>query len=264
MLFTTKRDLQRFFGPINNHRDLGKMDEPMSANRAQTLLARRTIVKVLGAVGVSTAITASRGLLGADWLEETPAQPVGPFYAPFKPLSIDSDLVHVPGSSTPAEGQVIELVGHVRDQTGQPIAGARVEIFQANRFGRYNHPRHANSNLKLDPHFQGFGHDASDEQGRYGFRTIKPGPYPDNPNWTRPPHIHFVVFPPTGAPWATQMYFEGEALNRDDLLLRGIPERARHLVVRPISPATENADGFLGRIEFDIVLGQPGIERAPA
>ena len=225
---------------------------------------RRRLLRLAGTGGLGLTLAGTLPVRAATWLEETPAQPLGPFYARFKPLSIDNDLVLIPGSQTPAEGAVIHIAGRVLDQTGKPIPDARVEIFQANVHGRYNHPRHANSNLKLDPNFQGFGHDASDADGTYRFRTIKPGPYPDNPQWVRPPHIHFAVFPPKGSPWTTQMYFRGEALNRNDHLLGGVPERARPKLVRPLLAPLAGMEPGSRRVEFDIVLGQPGVERSPA
>jgi len=224
-------------------------------------LTRRRLVTSAGA-GLLAAVS-SKPLAAAAWIEETPSQPIGPFYAPFKPLSIDNDLLFLPGRTEPAEGRVIEVAGRVMDQRSRPLAGARVEIFQANTFGRYNHPNHANSNLKLDPNFQGFGHDLTDAEGRYRFRTIKPGPYPDSPDWIRPPHIHFIVFPARGENWATQMYFVAEELNRKDLLLNQIEPRLHHLVMRPIIGPPVGAPGGKEYVDFDIVLGQPGVERLP-
>ncbi|MDP6813990.1 MAG: protocatechuate 3,4-dioxygenase [Alphaproteobacteria bacterium] len=176
-----------------------------------------------GAAGMAAwALAPSAGR--AAWVLETPSQPAGPYYAPFRPLSIDNDLVFIPGGDGPAKGTLLHLSGRVLDQWGRPIPEARVEIWQANSHGRYNHPRHADSRIPLDPNFQGFGHDATDGDGSYSFRTVKPGPYADNPGWTRPPHIHFAVFPPKGPTWTTQMYFAGEALNDDDFLLNGISD----------------------------------------
>ncbi|MFQ5765300.1 MAG: hypothetical protein ACE5GT_10240, partial [Rhodospirillales bacterium] len=77
------------------------------------------------------------GAAVAAWLEPTPRQTFGPFYAPLKPLSVDNDLVLVPGSAVPATGRVLHVMGRVLDRSGRPIEGARVEIWQANAFGRY-------------------------------------------------------------------------------------------------------------------------------
>ncbi len=220
---------------------------------------RREILRLsLGAGALAASFNPTR----AAWLPPTPAQPAGPFYAAFKPLSIDNDLLFLPGRTQRAEGEMLHISGRVRDQSGKAIEGARVEIWQANRFGRYNHPRHDNSILKLDPNFQGFGHDNSDQQGTYRFRTIKPGAYPDSPNWLRPPHIHFAVFPPGGAPWTTQLYFANEPLNKTDFLLQGLPtdaDRARvTMALQPPAPDLE-PDSRMG--VFDIVLGTPGVRQ---
>jgi protocatechuate 3,4-dioxygenase beta subunit len=237
-----------------SHEGLRRMTSGPTLNRRQVLGRAGVVGTVALAAAVDPALAA--------WLEATPAQPAGPFYAPFKPLAIDNDLVLMPGKATPAEGRILHLMGRVRDQLGRAVRGARVEIWQANKYGRYNHPRHANANLRLDPNFQGFGHDLTDDRGGYRFRTIKPGPYPDNPTWLRPPHIHFAVFAPGDKPWTTQMYFAGETLNDHDLLLKGIQEasdRARLIVEeRPPTPDLEPGSRLLS---FDIVLGMPGVSK---
>ena len=42
-----------------------------------------------------------------------------------------------------------DVGGRIRDQTGKPIKGARVKIWQTNAYGRYSDSRHENTNLKL-------------------------------------------------------------------------------------------------------------------
>ena len=221
-------------------------------------LSRRRLLAGAGAAGL---LLPASGALAA-FREVTPRQPAGPFYVPFKPLSIDNDLAVLPGRTVRGDGQLIHLVGRVLDQTERPIAAARVEVWQANAYGRYNHPRHANSALKLDPNFQGFGHDRTDETGAYRFRTIKPGPYPDSPNWLRPPHIHFAVFTPKADPWTTQMYFPGEALNETDLLLNRVGDAVdRARLIAAVRPPAEDAEAGSVTLSFDIVLGQAGARR---
>lgn len=201
----------------------------------------------------------------AKWFAETPRQPAGPFYHPFEPLSLDNDLVLRDGRDQPADGNIIYVKGTIRDQTGKPIENARVEIWQANAYGRYNHPLHANSNLKIDPNFLGFGHTLSDKTGAYRFRTIKPAPYPDSAAWLRPPHIHFAVFPPGGGEWTTQMYFRGEELNAKDFLLQRLPtdaDRRRVTVEFKSIPGAPDEGARLG--QFDIILGMPGVNRDKA
>lgn len=210
----------------------------------------------------ATALIVPAGPALAAWLAPTPAQPAGPFYHPFEPLTLDNDLLFRDGKTERADGDIIYVKGRILDQTGKPIEGARVEIWQANSYGRYNHPQHANSNLPIDPNFMGFGHTLADKDGAYRFRSIKPAPYPDSAEWLRPPHIHFAVYPPGGAPWSTQMYFLGEPLNAKDFLLRRMPtdkDRERVTIAFKIAEGAPDADARLG--EFDIVLGMPGVTR---
>ena len=228
-------------------------------------ISRRRALMRSGAFGTAFLTSLQSPSALAKWLAETPRQPAGPFYHPFEPLSLDNDLVLREGRNQPADGEIIYVKGIVRDQTGKAIPKARVEIWQANAYGRYNHPQHANSNLKIDPNFLGFGHTLTDETGAYRFRSIKPAPYPDSAEWIRPPHIHFAVFPPGGREWATQMYFRGEELNGIDFLLRRLPsdaDRARVTVDFRPAPNAPDQNATLG--EFEIVLGMPGVIRDKA
>ena len=100
----------------------------------------------------------------------------------------------------------------------------------------------------------------TDEGGSYRFRTIKPGAYPNSPDWMRPPHIHFRVIVPGLPTLTTQMYFDGEALNAGDRILRNLSPALRNRVVCPFEPVPGNRDAIAGR--FDIVIGQPGGEPA--
>lgn len=223
-------------------------------------LSRRKLLAASRGLAASGLLLAQAGPAMAAWLTPTPAQPAGPFYHPFEPLSVDNDLLLRKDGAARADGEIIYVKGRVRDQSGRPIRGARVEIWQANAYGRYNHPRHANSNLPLDPNFHGFGHSLTDEGGNYRFRSIKPAPYPDNADWLRPPHIHFAVFPPGGPAWTTQMYFAGESLNQSDFLLRSLKDDTarRRLITRFRSyPDAPDPGASLG--QFDIVLGMPGV-----
>jgi protocatechuate 3,4-dioxygenase, alpha subunit len=69
-------------------------------------------------------------------------------------------------------GERICIAGHVYDGDGLGVPDAMLEIWQANHYGRYNHPADRRD-LPLDPAFHGFGRDATDAAGSYGFETIK-------------------------------------------------------------------------------------------
>ncbi|HET9519407.1 MAG TPA: protocatechuate 3,4-dioxygenase subunit beta, partial [Actinoplanes sp.] len=74
-------------------------------------------------------------------------------------------------------GQRITVTGRVTDGDGRPVAHQLVELWQANAAGRYAHLRDQHP-APLDPNFTGVGRCLTDADGRYTFRTIKPGPYP--------------------------------------------------------------------------------------
>lgn len=180
----------------------------------------------------------------------TPSQVLGPFYPVEKPLDQDADLTMIDGKSGRAQGKVVHLMGRVLNRQGQPIPGARIEIWQANTHGRYSHPADSNS-APIDPSFEGFAVQTSDALGRFRFKTIKPGPYPVTPDWTRPPHIHFDVTG-HGGRIVTQMYFQGEPLNEMDRFLNST-KRKQELIAHFQSPADDMEPDSLVAV-WDITL----------
>jgi len=199
---------------------------------------------LLGAIGMALA---GPQQAAQSLLRPTPPQTAGPFYPVDIPLDDDNDLTRVSGLDGRANGEILELAGRILDLDGRPVKGARIEIWQCDANGRYRHPRDP-SEAELDPRFQGHGHCPVDEAGRYGFRTIRPVPYPG-----RTPHIHVAVFPPGDEPFVTQMYVEGERRNADDFLFRRIPAERRDLVLAKLLPA--QAPGVTWIAKFDLILG---------
>jgi protocatechuate 3,4-dioxygenase beta subunit len=134
----------------------------------------------------------------------------------------------------------------VIDVRGNPVRGARIELWQANAAGRYSHPADTND-APLDPNFQGFAALISGRDGGYRYTTVKPGAYPDGDNSPRPPHIHLDVAGRTDR-LVTQMLFPGEALNETDDV---VPEWARARLTA--TAMRQSAAGAL-RYEWDIIL----------
>ena len=127
----------------------------------------------------------------AEKLRRTPTQMLGPFYPLEKPLDDDADMTIVKGHKERAKGQVVHVMGRVLNANGEPVKGARLEIWQANANGRYTHPSDDNP-APLDPNFEGYAKLLTDADGRYRFKTIKPAAYPAG-DIMRPAHIHFDV-----------------------------------------------------------------------
>ena len=119
----------------------------------------------------------------------TPQTTEGPFYPThsMRFADIDNDLVKIEGTVKQAGGEVFYLKGVITDKQGKPQPGLRIEIWQTDMNGRYLHSAD-NRAVAYDHGFQGFGHDITDANGAYRFRTIKPNRYPG-----RTPHIHVKV-----------------------------------------------------------------------
>jgi protocatechuate 3,4-dioxygenase beta subunit len=208
------------------------------------LLTRRSSLIAAG-TALLTATPAAR----AAGLIATPEQTLGPFYPPELPLDHDNDLVRVSGSSAQAVGQVTHVYGRVLNLNGQPIAGAKVEIWQCDSNGVYLHPRSGGMG-PLPSGFQGYGQTASADDGAYRFRTIKPVAYSG-----RTPHIHFAISGDGFEPLVTQMYVAGEPQNQRDGVLRRIDPAARASVIVALNPADDIESGALGG-RFDIVIAR--------
>lgn len=182
--------------------------------------------------------------VAAALLLRTPDQILGPFYPLRQDPVRDGDLT----DGGRAAGTVLHLTGRVLTMSGAPVAGAQVEIWQANARGRYAHPNDSNP-TPLDPHFHGFAVTTTDAEGRYRFRTVVPAAYPAGPDRMRPAHIHFKV---TGAreQLVTQMYFAGEEWNDRDPWLQS----ARRKDVLIVDPQPAADDPGAKAVTFDIVL----------
>jgi protocatechuate 3,4-dioxygenase beta subunit len=184
-----------------------------------------------------------------DRILPTPHVVLGPFYPVPPPGDAGADLLTREPPAGSGRKRLIEIVGRVLTATGHPIAGALVEIWHANGFGRYVHPGDA-SDVPSDPDFRGYGMQRSDEAGRYRFRTVKPGAYHDG-HEMRAPHVHFQI---TGASdrLVTQLFFENEPLHHADWWFKNC--RWPRRLEAPLEPVGDKARGVAFTLTWDIVL----------
>jgi protocatechuate 3,4-dioxygenase alpha subunit len=111
-----------------------------------------------------------------------------------------------------------------------------VEIWQANRAGRYAHPADTRTELPLDAGFTGFGRSGTEPEGWFEFVTVKPGRVPGPEGQLQAPHLAVGVFARGLLKrLVTRMYFPDEReANADDVVLATIdPEAGATLVARP-------------------------------
>jgi protocatechuate 3,4-dioxygenase beta subunit len=190
----------------------------------------------LAGAGTATAI---------GTLAPTPAQTEGPFYPTRIPADHDADLTQVAGHPLPAQGTRLYLAGRVLAVDGTPRAGATVELWQCDAFGRYHHA--GDDGRPRDEGFQGYGATVTDAAGRYAFKTIRPAGYSG-----RVPHLHVKVRTLDGATLTTQIYVKGDAI-RGDPVLASTPATTYERLAMELVKASEREPGALAG-EFDIVL----------
>lgn len=201
--------------------------------------SRRSLLIASAALLTSTTALAD--------LMRTPRMTEGPFYPREMPLDDDNDLTRVKGQAGTAQGEVFDLSGRVVDDKGRPVRNALVEIWQCNAYGVYHL---AGDSGKIDPNFQGFGKVATDGEGRYRFRTIKPVPYTG-----RTPHIHYKVKSRDFREFTSQVLIAGEPGNERDGVFRSIRNaEERKRVLMELKPAATGS-GAKFAADFEIVVG---------
>jgi protocatechuate 3,4-dioxygenase, beta subunit len=179
-------------------------------------------------------------------LPRTPPQILGPFYPFMLTPTEGGDLT----SGGQAQGTTLYLSGRILTEKGEPVSGAKVEIWQANAAGRYRHPNDENVAAPIDEKFSGFAVTTTDGQGRYAFKTVRPAAYPAARGQWRPAHIHFSVTAKYEQ-LVTQMYFTGEQWNDTDAPLNSA--RRKDLLIADPRPALGKEPGAQ-EVTFDMVL----------
>lgn len=205
---------------------------------------------------------------------QTPWQTVGPFFHYGLPWKGGADLVggsdigarldlfpeehdvlHLAPPRGPVSGEIVALVGTVRDGAGNPVPDAMIEIWGANAAGRYHGAADTRAEIPLDPGFVGFGRAAVDAEGGFRFLTLRPGRVPMDlrSNRWQAPHVAVGVF---GRGLlkrlATRVYFADDADHRDDPILALVPESRRGTLIAP--RVAEDPPTY----RFDIVLSGDG------
>lgn len=168
--------------------------------------------------GYKTSVTRSPRQALVSIQNASPSERSGPVFHNLDMGQYDNDLLmNFRAEDTQAGlpiGERIVVHGRVIDQFGKPVSNTLVEMWQANAGGRYRHKKDSYL-APLDPNFGGVGRCMTDADGRYRFRTVRPGPYPwpNGINTWRPAHIHVSVMGPSiSTRLITQMYFEGDPL----------------------------------------------------
>ena len=175
----------------------------------------------------------------------TASQTVGPYWA----IGLDWPEAWEVAPEGVA-GERFELAGRLLDGQGQPVPDGVLELWQANAEGRYAHPEDR-QNKALDPRFTGFGRCGTDPEGRFRFRSIKPGAVPAPGGGLQAPHLVIGIFARGLLKrLATRLYFPGEPANATDPVLALVePARRATLIASATGP---------GRLSWDVRLQGAG------
>jgi protocatechuate 3,4-dioxygenase alpha subunit len=181
--------------------------------------------------------------------ERTPSQTVGPYLhigltqgAYGRPEIFGAEV-----AAAGIEGNHIRIEGRVLDGEGAPMPDALVETWQADAQGRYAHP--ADGRPRTSNSFRGFGRCATDKDGRFYLRTIKPGRVA-GPTGPQAAHINLGLFARgMQKRLFTRIYFEGDPNLGADAILALVPPERRHTLLARPDPQRSGLYGFDIRLQ---------------
>jgi hydroxyquinol 1,2-dioxygenase len=216
---------------------------------------RQEFILLSDVLGVSMQTIAVNNEAHGDATEATV---FGPFFVEGSPeVPIGGDIANG------AAGEPCWVEGTVTDTDGKPVAGARIEVWEADDDGMYD-VQYSDNRTAARAHLY------SDDDGRYAFWGITPTPYPiphDGPvgdllkatdrSPMRTSHLHFMVSADGLHTLVTHIFVPGdEYLERDAVFgvkQSLIKDFERQEAGTP-SPDGRRIEGPWTKVRFDIVL----------
>jgi hydroxyquinol 1,2-dioxygenase len=196
--------------------------------------------------------------LGEAYKNATEATVFGPFFVEGSPrIEPGGDM------SFGAAGEPCWVEGTVRDTDGTPIAGAKIEVWEADEDGFYDVQYD-------DDRTAARAHLFTEADGSYRFWGVTPTPYPiphDGPvgrmlastgrSPMRASHLHFMVEAPQCRTLVTHIFVRGDALLDSDTVFGVKESLVKDFEQRPAgtpTPDGRDVDGTWTQVRFDIVL----------
>jgi hydroxyquinol 1,2-dioxygenase len=195
--------------------------------------------------------------------DATEATVFGPFFVEGSPeVPRGGDI------SSGAPGEPCWVEGRVTGTDGAPLAGARIEVWEADEDGLYD-VQHDDGRTAARAHL------FTDTDGRYTFWAITPTPYPvphDGPvghllqkvgrSPMRASHLHFMVSHPGRRTLVTHIFVRGDELLDSDSVF-GVKESLikdflRQPAGTPAPAGRAVIDHPWSRVRFDVVLAPTG------
>ena len=190
----------------------------------------------------------------------TEATVFGPFFLEDAPeIPIGGDI------AGGAAGQPCWVEGTVNDTSGNPVPGARIEVWEADEDGFYDVQYG-------DNRIAGRAHLFADEDGKYAFWGLTPTPYPiphDGPvgkmlasvgrSPVRASHLHFMVTAPDLRTLVTHIFVDGDPQIEIGDSVFGVKDSLiKKFEPQPAGTPTPDGRDIKGqtwaRTRFDIVL----------
>lgn len=198
----------------------------------------------------------------AAYENATEATVFGPFFVEDAPhVELGGDVAFG------APGEPCWVEGTVTDTHGNPLAGARIEVWEADEDGLYDVQYDAGKRSAR-------GHLFSAADGSYRFWGLTPTPYPipdDGPvgqmlaavgrSPLRASHLHFMVSHPGTRTLVTHIFPEGDPIGERDSvfgLKQSLVKRFEQQAAGTPTPDGRVVEGTWSRVRFDIVLAPVG------
>ncbi|MFG1683406.1 intradiol ring-cleavage dioxygenase [Nonomuraea sp. NPDC049269] len=218
--------------------------------------ARQEFVLLSDVLGVSMLVETINHRSGGTSTESTV---LGPFHMVESPPRELGENIALDG-----KGEPCLVTGQVKGPDGEPLAGALVDVWQANADGFYDVQQPG-----VQPELNLRGLFTSDEDGRFWFRTIVPRYYPipdDGPvgellaatgrHPYRPAHMHFIVTAPGYRPVTTHLFVDDSPYLDSDAVF-GVKEsliRRFALVDHEARAAEAGLPNPFRTVHFDVAL----------
>ena len=217
---------------------------------------RQEFILLSDVLGVTMLVDAINHRKASEATESTVLGPFHQVESPRRELGDTIDLV--------ATGEPCVVTGRVASLDGTPLAGALVDVWQADDHGFYDVQQPG-----TQPEGNGRGLFTCDADGRFWFRTVTPSPYPiptDGPVGAllgatgrhpyRPAHIHLIAAADGHLPVTTHLFVAGSPYLDSDAVFAVKQSLIRDFTVvdDPGQAAAYNVESPFRHVNFDVVL----------
>ena len=184
---------------------------------------------------------------------------IGPFWRANQPERKNGERI----STDDTPGPRLRVTGQVLSLDGTPLAGARVETWQASPKGLYENQDESQPRMNLRGRF------VTDENGNFSFESVRPAGYPvpvdgpcgellaaQNRHTMRPAHLHFLVVAPGHKVLATQFFDADDPHAYDDVVFGAVGSLLRHF-------EPDGEGGFTLDVKLRMEPGETRVPKCP-